>query len=127
VAAMAQQHRGMKIAATEDIVVYLAQALHLDVISPPQFMQAVAEGNEPPAGATALFHQQIASREATVLVYNTQTVTAVTTNIQDEAGSAGIPVVGVSETLQPPTATFQGWQLSQLRSLQQALQHANRG
>jgi zinc/manganese transport system substrate-binding protein len=50
---------GQKIGATESIFVYLANALGLDLISPPAFMVAVAEGNDPPASSVAAFGQQV--------------------------------------------------------------------
>lgn len=121
IAAIARQFAGQKVASTESIFVYLAGALHLDLISPPEFMEAVAEGNDPPAGAVATFEQQIETHEATVLVYNTQTVTAVTTNIENLARQVGIRVVGISETVQPPSEPFQTWQVVQLNALQNAL------
>jgi zinc/manganese transport system substrate-binding protein len=121
ITAINQQFHGRPVAATEDIFVYLSDALGLNLISPREFMQAVAEGNDPPAGAVAAFQQQITSRQAFVLVYNTQTVTAVTTNIQDLARQVGIPVVGISETVQPPDAAFQDWQVGELKALQKAL------
>jgi zinc/manganese transport system substrate-binding protein len=37
------------------------------------------------------------------------------------AAAADIPVVGVSETLQPESATFQEWQVGQLLALENAL------
>jgi zinc/manganese transport system substrate-binding protein len=43
-----QQFKGTKVAATEDIFLYLGTAAGLEVISPPRFMQAVAEGIDPP-------------------------------------------------------------------------------
>jgi zinc/manganese transport system substrate-binding protein len=60
-----------------------------------------------------------------VLVYNVQTVTAVTTNVKHAAALQDIPVVGVSETLQPVSATFQDWQLAQLITLENALASAS--
>ena len=50
-----------------------------------------------------------------------QTSTDVTTTIKQMATQQGIPVVAVSETLQPPDATFQEWQLGQLNTLYNAL------
>jgi zinc/manganese transport system substrate-binding protein len=84
-------------------------------------MDAVAEGNDPPAAAVIAFQDQITSKQARVLVYNVQTATAVTTNIKHLAALATVPLVGVSETLQPESATFQDWQLKQLIDLQNAL------
>jgi zinc/manganese transport system substrate-binding protein len=51
-----------------------------------------------------------------VLLYNTQTVSPITTKIQQLARQAGIPVVGVSET-EPPKMTYQRWMLDQLNRL----------
>ncbi len=114
-------YAGAPVASTESIFVYLAQYLGLDVISPPDFMQAVAEGNDPPAPSVAEFQAQISAKQARVLVYNEQTSTAVTTNIKKLATDAGIPVVGVTETVQPADATFEQWFEAQLEQLQNAL------
>jgi zinc/manganese transport system substrate-binding protein len=112
---------GVPVGSTESIFVYMANALGLNLVSPPEFMKAVAEGNDPPAQSVADFQNQITGKQIKVLVYNVQTATAVTTNIKHMAAAVDIPVVGVSETLQPETATFQDWQLSQLITLENAL------
>jgi zinc/manganese transport system substrate-binding protein len=112
---------GQKVGATESIFVYLATYLGLDLISPPEFMQAVAEGNDPPAETVVQFQEQVQQKQITVLVYNVQTSTDVTNSIRQMADQKNIPIVGVSETLQPVDATFQDWQLAQLLALQNAL------
>ncbi|MBV8162626.1 MAG: zinc ABC transporter substrate-binding protein [Acidimicrobiia bacterium] len=112
---------GTPVASTESIFVYLAQYLGLNLISPPEFMQAVAEGNDPPAPSVAQFQSQINAKQAKVLVYNEQTSTAVTTNIKKLAAQAEIPTIGVTETIQPPDATFQQWFEGELEQLQNAL------
>jgi len=112
---------GVAVGSTESIFVYLATALGLNLISPPEFMQAVAEGNDPPAQTVAEFHDLVANRKIKVLVYNVQTSTNITEELKREATNNGIPVVGVSETLQPIDATFQEWQDAQLLTLQNAL------
>jgi zinc/manganese transport system substrate-binding protein len=109
------------IGATESIFVYMAQALGLNLISPPEFMQAVAEGNDPPAQTVAQFHDLVATKKIEVLVYNVQASTNITEDLKRQAANNGIPVVGVSETLQPVDATFQEWQGAQLLTLQNAL------
>ena len=116
-----QKFAGQPVGATESVFVYLAGYLGLNVISPPEFMQAVSEGNDPPAATVVTFHNQIAGKQIKVLVFNVQTATAVTTNLKIEATQQSIPVVGVSETLQPDTASFQEWQDSQLLALENAL------
>jgi zinc/manganese transport system substrate-binding protein len=121
IAEIKQKFNGVKVGSTESIFVYMAAALGLNLISPPEFMQAVSEGNEPPASTVVEFQNQIAAKEIKVLVYNVQTATAVTTNVKRIAQAGHIPVVGISETLQPATLSFQDWQLAQLSSLENAL------
>ena len=99
----------------------LRQALGLTLTSPAQFMQAISEGNDPPAQTVAEFQDQVSHRQIKVLVYNTQTSTPITDNLKQLATRNGIPVVGISETVEPRTAAFQDWQVSQLNSLQAAL------
>ena len=112
---------GVAVGSTESIFEYLASALGLNLISPPEFMKAVAEGNDPPAQTVAEFHDLIAGKKIKVLVYNVQTSTNITEDLKRQATNNGIPVVGVSETLQPVDATFQEWQDAQLLTLQNAL------
>jgi zinc/manganese transport system substrate-binding protein len=121
IAEIKSKFSGVPVGSTESIFVYMATALGLNLISPPEFMQAVAEGNDPSAAAVIEFNNQVTGKQIKVLVYNVQTVTAVTTNIKHLAAQADIPVVGVSETLQPVSASFQDWQLAQLITLQNAL------
>lgn len=112
---------GKPVGSTESIFVYMASATGLDLISPGEFMQAVSEGNEPPASAVVTFHDQVAGKQIRVLVYNVQTPTSTTTDMKNLATASHIPVVGISETLQPDTSTFQDWQLQQLVDLKNAL------
>jgi len=120
---IAQQFSGAPVAATEDIFVYLANATKLNLVSPPGFMQAVGEGNDPPAQSIAQFQQllQGGNRSVRVLVYNQQTITPLTQQIKSLAAQNQIPTVGVTETVQPPDVSFQDWMNAQLIALQNAL------
>jgi zinc/manganese transport system substrate-binding protein len=120
-AAITGKFAGTPVASTESIFEYLAQYLGLRLVSPPDFMKAVAEGNDPPAPSVAEFQDQITKKAAKVLVYNLQTSTTVTTNIKKLAAQAEIPTIGVTETIQPPDATFQQWFGAELLDLQNAL------
>ncbi len=121
IAAIKQHYAGMRVAATEDIFAYLANACGLDLISPPAFTQAVAEGNDPPASSIVTFQQQLQSKQVKVLVYNEQTVTPLTTSIKQLAGQQGIPVIGVTETMEPVNTTFQNWMNTEVTTLQNTL------
>jgi zinc/manganese transport system substrate-binding protein len=112
---------GTPIGATESIFVYMARATGLDLITPPGFMAAVAEGTQPSVADMIAFHAQIQQRQIRLLVYNTQTITNLTRELQERARAAGIPVVGVSETLVPAGDAFQDWQVRQLDAVLLAL------
>jgi zinc/manganese transport system substrate-binding protein len=112
---------GVKVGSTESIFVYLASALGVNLTSPAGFLQAVSEGNDPPASAVREFEDQIQAKQLTVLVCNVQTVTQITTTVEQMAHAEHIPVVGISETVLPQNAKFQDWQAGELSALQQAL------
>ena len=114
-------YTGVAVGSTESIFVYMAQALGLNLNSPPEFMQAISEGSDPPAQTVAEFQNQLSHHLIKLLVYNTQTSTPITENLKQLAAQNGIPVVGISETVQPSAASFQDWQTRQLTSLQAAL------
>jgi zinc/manganese transport system substrate-binding protein len=120
-AAIKAKFAGTPVGATESIFAYLATYLGLNLGSPPEFMQAVAEGNDPPAAIVGQFQDQISRKEIKVLVYNLQTATAVTSNIKKLAAQHDIASVGITETIQPPDASFEQWQEAQLEALQNAL------
>ena len=121
IAEIKQQFGGVKVASTESIFVYLANAAGLDVVSPPAFMEAVAEGNDPPAQSIVQFDQLITNGTVKVLVYNEQTVTPLTQSTEALASQHNIPIVPVTETIQPPDVSFQVWMNAQLIILQNAL------
>ena len=95
----------------------------LQVLTPFEFMKAIAEGNDPPANTIITINNEITSHQAKIFIYNVQTVTPITTNLHDKAMQQHIPVVPVSETM-PPGKTYQTWMSGQLDTLMQALQQA---
>jgi zinc/manganese transport system substrate-binding protein len=120
IAALKGQYAGTPVAATEPVFGYMAQATGLNVITPMEFQKAIEEGEDPPAAAIAQMEDHLKKHQVKLLLYNTQTVSPITTRVQQLAKQAGVPVVGVSETL-PPGKSFQGWMLSQLEQVRTAL------
>ena len=112
---------GTPIAATEDIVQYLAWSTGLDLISPVPFMQAVAEGNDPSAASVTTFEDQLTGGNVSVLVYNAQTVTPLTDQMRAIATAHHVGVVAVTETLHPGGASFEQWMGTELIDLQAAV------
>jgi zinc/manganese transport system substrate-binding protein len=111
------QYAGVPVGATESIFVYLAQATGLNLLTPPAFMDAISESNDPTAKDIATFQNQITTHQIKVLVYNSQTITPVTDQLKALAIANNLPIVGVSETMPLDAQTFQGWQANQLQNL----------
>ncbi len=115
---------GTVVASTESIFVYLANATGLNLVSPPAFMEAVAEGNDPSDQSVVTFQCQLESGHVSVLVFNLQTVTPITTQMKTIAAANNVTVIGVTETMQgpsPKTTTFQTWMGSEYSDLWDAL------
>jgi len=123
---MRHDDAGKPVASTESIFAYLAGYLGLRLISPPAFMNAVSEGNDPPVASVVEFQRQLSARQASLLVYNKQTATALTTSIGGIATAHHVPVVGVTETIQPPGQSFERWFGAELAALARALNGGTR-
>jgi zinc/manganese transport system substrate-binding protein len=117
-------HAGVRIGASESIVAPLAEALGLDLITPVGFLQAVSEGSEPSAADKATSDAQLSRHAIAVYLYNSQNATPDVAAQLATARRAGVPVVAVTETINPSHASFQQWQVAQLRTLQTALEQA---
>jgi zinc/manganese transport system substrate-binding protein len=117
-------YAGTPIGASESIFAMLAPALGLTLLTPPGFLTAVSEGNDPTAGDKATIDKQIRTRQIKVYVYNSQNATPDVQAQVDAAKAAGIPVSTMTETLTPAGASFQDWQVAQLTALKQALASA---
>lgn len=114
------KYAGTPVGLTETIYLYQAVPEGLNVLTPFAFEKAIAEGNDPPAGALVTATDQINNRQIKILIYNEQTITPVTTNLENLARSQGIPIVPVTETM-PPGQTYQSWMMAQLNALEAAL------
>jgi zinc/manganese transport system substrate-binding protein len=112
--------RGQTYGATESVFDYLAAAVGLVDRTPAGYRQAIANGSDPSPGDLYAFLTALHDKEMTVLVYNTQTSSAVTDQLRDAAGAAGVPVVEITETV-PSGVSFPDWQLGQLEALASAL------
>jgi zinc/manganese transport system substrate-binding protein len=122
IASIRARFAGTPVGASESIVVYLCQALGLDLVTPPTFLRAISEGTDVSAADTAAIDAQIRDRALRVYLENTQNLTPdVQTQVRAARG-VGIPLVPVTETLQPAGVTFQAWQTAQLLALETALE-----
>jgi zinc/manganese transport system substrate-binding protein len=123
--AITSKYKGTAVGATESIFVDLASDLQLNLTTSPDFMKAISEGSDPTAQDKSTFDAQVSGKKIKVLVFNKQNSTPDIQALVDRANAQQIPVVAITETLDPATATFQDWQSSQLSDLQAALVKAS--
>jgi len=114
-----KEYAGSAVTATEPVFGYMADALGLEMRN-GRFQLAVMNGTEPSARDIAGFEKDLRTRAVKVLFYNNQTSSALAERMRTIAITAGVPVVGVSETA-PPGMTYQQWMTSQLAALGRAL------
>jgi zinc/manganese transport system substrate-binding protein len=120
VAALKKSFAGAPVAYTEPVPGYLLTAAGIRNVAPDSFTKAIEDGSEPSPAAVAQMTELASGHKIRVLLYNSQTVSPITSRIRSAAQKAGIPIVGVTETL-PPGQTFQQWQLGQAKALYAAL------
>jgi zinc/manganese transport system substrate-binding protein len=119
VAAMRRAWHGVPVTATEPVFGYMADAIGLAMRN-GRFQLAIMNDTEPGASDIAAFENDLEAHRVRVLLYNSQASSAATLKMQALAKSAGIPVVGVSET-EPPGTRYQDWMMAQLTALDRAL------
>ena len=122
IAQLRATYAGAPVAFTEPVAGYLAQAIGLRVLTPEGFQMAIENGTDPAPADVAAEHDLLTGRAVRVLLYNSQAVSPLTTQIEQLATANAIPVVGVTETMPPAYRTYAAWQLAQLDELAQALE-----
>jgi zinc/manganese transport system substrate-binding protein len=121
VAAIRARFAGTPVGASESIFAMLAPSLGLRLITPYSFLRAISEGTEVSAADKQTIDHQISGHLIEIYVYNSQNVTPDVRAQLAAARAAGIPVATITETLAPASATYQAWQVRQLRGIEAAL------
>jgi zinc/manganese transport system substrate-binding protein len=115
-----RQHAGTGVAITEPVPLYLLAACGLVDRTPEAFSKAVEDGSDV---APAVLQQTVAlfsGHQVGLLAYNEQTAGPQTDLVLAAARNAGVPVVGVTETL-PAGQTYLTWMQANLDAVGSAL------
>ncbi len=115
---------GTPVATTEPVADYLLQAMGADNVTPFGLQADIMNGVDPSPQAVTLQNSLFAQHRVKVFVYNQQVTDSLTQGFVNEARSAGIPVVGVYETMPTPGYDYQTWMLAEVNALTKAV--ANR-
>jgi zinc/manganese transport system substrate-binding protein len=107
--AIGASHPGASVVATEPVAHYLLVNSGIADKTPEGFTNAIEQDTDPSPADLAALLDLIKTRQVSALVYNSQTQTDVTKQIQDAAEQAAVPIVTVTETL-PAGTDYLTWQ-----------------
>jgi zinc/manganese transport system substrate-binding protein len=119
IAALRERLAGTPVTATEPVFGYMFDALGVQVKN-GAFQLAVMNNTEPSASQVAAFETDLKSHAVKLLVYNSQATDPIADRMRNLAHSAGVPVVGATET-EPPGKDYQAWMMSELDAIDRAL------
>jgi len=126
IAAIKHKYAGTPVGASESIFAMIAGPLGLNLLTPPTFLRAISEGTEVSAADKQTIDRQISQHLIKIYVYNSQNVTPDVRAQLVAAKAAHIPVADITETLSPPTVSFQAWQVRELIGIRDALAMASK-
>ncbi len=118
------RYSGVAVGYSESIFQGLGEDLGLRLITPYSFVKAIAEGTDVTAADKQTVDAQARRREMEVWVYNSQNVTPDVQRVNELAREQRIPIATVTETLSPPSASFEQWQVGELEALLHAMHEA---
>jgi zinc/manganese transport system substrate-binding protein len=115
------KYAGITAATTEPVADYLLQAMGIKNLTPFAFQADIMNGVDPSPQDISLESEFFTGHKVKVFCYNQQVVDALTTSIRDIALKAGVPVVGVYETMPTPGYTYQTWMLAEVHAIEKAI------
>jgi zinc/manganese transport system substrate-binding protein len=112
---------GEKVAVTEPVPLYLLADAGLENATPEDYTAAVEEGSDVPPAVLKAATDLVASKSVRFLAYNAQTEGPQTEALKKAAETAGVPVVGFSETL-PEGKTYLQWMTDNVNNVSKVLE-----
>ncbi len=121
IAAFKAKYGGTPVATTEPVADYLLQAMGTVNKTPFPFQADIMNGVEPAPQDVTLEDGFFTNHTVKVFCYNQQVIDSLTTSIRLGALKAGIPVVGVYETMPTPGYDYQSWMLAEVNAIERAV------
>jgi zinc/manganese transport system substrate-binding protein len=119
--AFATKYPHTPVATTEPVGDYMLQAAGTSNLTPFGFQADVMNGVDPAPQDVTYQDNLFARHLVKVFVYNQQVTDSLTETFLSDAKRAGIPVVGVYETMPTPGYDYQSWMLAEVQALQRAV------
>jgi zinc/manganese transport system substrate-binding protein len=121
IAAFKAKYSGTTAATTEPVADYLLTAMGIKNLTPFTFQADIMNGTDPSPQDISLEDGFFTKHMVKVFCYNQQVVSSLTVSIRQTAIKAGVPVVGVYETMPTPGYRFQSWMLAEVQAIQKAV------
>ena len=115
------KYAGTPVATTEPVADYMLEAAGADNLTPFRFQADVMNGVDPSPQDVSLQTSLFTHHKVKALVYNQQVTETLTQSFITAAQAAGVPVIGVYETMPTPGFTYQSWMLAEVDALQKAV------
>jgi zinc/manganese transport system substrate-binding protein len=112
---------GTLAATTEPVADYLLTAMGITNLTPFVFQADIMNGVDPSPQDITLENGFFTQHKVQVFAYNQQVVSTLTTSIRETALKAGVPVVGVYETMPTPGYDYQSWMFAEVEALKKAV------
>jgi zinc/manganese transport system substrate-binding protein len=109
------------VATTEPVADYMLQAARIQNLTPFSMQADIMNGVDPAPQNVSLQDSLFSEHKVKAFVYNQQVTDTVTQGFLQAAQSAGVPVVGVYETMPTPGYDYQSWMMAEVKALEKAV------
>jgi zinc/manganese transport system substrate-binding protein len=109
------------VATTEPVGDYMLEAAGTEDMTPFTLQASIMNGTDPAPQNVTLQNDLFSGHLVKVFVYNQQVTDSLTASFKQSAKSAGVPVVGVYETMPTPGYDYQSWMLAEVQALEKAV------
>jgi zinc/manganese transport system substrate-binding protein len=109
------------VATTEPVGDYMLEAAGTKNMTPFTLQASIMNGTDPAPQNVTLQNGLFSGHHVKVFIYNQQVTDSLTASFKGAAKHAGIPVVGVYETMPTPGYDYQSWMLAEVNALEKAV------
>jgi zinc/manganese transport system substrate-binding protein len=125
-AQFSKRYPGTTVATTEPVADYMLEAAGIKNLTPFSMQADIMNGTDPAPQTVSLQNALFSGHKVKVFVHNQQVTNSLTESFVKAAKAAGIPVVGVYETMPTPGYDYQSWMLAEVKALEKAVsEHAS--
>ena len=117
----ATEYPGTAVATTEPVGDYMLEAAGTLNLTPFSLQADIMNGIDPAPQDVSTQNLLFAGHRVKAFVYNQQVTDSLTQSFLGAAKHAGVPVVGVYETMPTPGYDYQSWMLAEVRALRRAV------